>query len=364
MSPAYKPAPVAPLIKGLVANTDPWSQPKGSFPRGSNMLLTKRGAVVTCDGSAILHAYNGQVQETLGKILQTLLFAPTGVASYYMMLAYAPGMTLGAPQNLVTSDGGTGGSLPNSVTLYYKVTALDGIGGETTASNEASFVQGATAHKVILTWNVVPNAYQYNIYRGTAPGGEELLIGSTVPVGQASYGNTTVTFTDDGTSTNNPLFILNVQGQGCAVDALGETITWTLAGTNDFSVGSRVVIGGVANNAFDGNYTITSITSTTQFLTANSEGVAANTTSQAGTVSPAGPPSEDTTQQIALYKMPLIAGATAQLPVSYTNANIVALFPANLIAPGVTNTQSGGGSAGGPGGYGKGTAGGKGGSTF
>src|SRR6266481_4368157 len=149
MSASYKPVPTKPFLKGMNSATDPYTQPPGTFPRGSNFLLNKRGALDTCDGTQLVHAFNGLV---LGpghlKVMCDFLFSPTGVPRYYLALMKTFDITLGAPQNLTAADGGAGGSLAINTTFFYKVTALDGAGGETIASNEASFAIPAASHKV------------------------------------------------------------------------------------------------------------------------------------------------------------------------------------------------------------------------
>src|SRR5216683_3736278 len=144
-----------PCIKGVVASNQPLAEPKGSVTRGSNLLMTARGALDVCDGSQILHDFQGAVQAGRGKVMANFLFQPTGVPSYYLSLQKALDAPLNPPQNLALSTG-SGGSL-SAATYFYKVTALDGAGGETTASAEASIATGASG-KNTLTWNIVPNA--------------------------------------------------------------------------------------------------------------------------------------------------------------------------------------------------------------
>src|SRR5215470_9617844 len=96
----YKGIPIAPMVKGLAAETDPYTQPKGTFPRGTNFLLNKRGALDTCDGTQLIHAFNGAVQVGRGKVMASFLFQPTGVNNYYLALMKALDIPLGPPQNL------------------------------------------------------------------------------------------------------------------------------------------------------------------------------------------------------------------------------------------------------------------------
>src|SRR6516162_4179757 len=123
---ALESIPTFPCIKGVVASNQPLAEVKGSVTRGSNLLMTARGGLDVCDGSQVLHDYNGLIQGNFGKVMAKFLFQPTGVPNYYLALIKYP-FTLGAPQNL-SASASTGGILAPG-TFYYKVTALDGLGG-------------------------------------------------------------------------------------------------------------------------------------------------------------------------------------------------------------------------------------------
>jgi len=357
----YKAIPVAPMLKGLAAETDYATQPKGTFPRGTSLLLNKRGALDTCDGSQLVHAFNGQIQSGRGKVMATFLFNPTGVASYYLAIMKALDVHLGAPQNL-TAAAGSGGSLAAG-TYFYRVTALDGAGGETLTSNEVSATVGASG-KVTLTWNFVPNAQSYNVYRGIAPNGETLLVGNNFQVQQVPVGTLTVSLVDDGSSSNTLPngFVTKISPAGVspAIVSFGTNVP------NNLAVGqSFTLVGSLApaspNTAFNALYTVTGVSSSTSFIASSTDpnviGIAifnTNFTGSAGTLTfgTPFPTGSDTTQQCALYKMPLILGSPASLPVAYDNSNIVALYPADLREV----DGGGGGGSGGGGGTGGGGA--------
>jgi uncharacterized membrane protein YgcG len=368
MAPSYKPVPTKPFIKGMNAATDPYTQPPGTFPRGSNFLLNKRGGLDVCDGSQLVHAFNGAVQASRGKAMCDFLFTPTGVPSYYLSLMKALDIALGPPQNLtvVTAAGGT---LP-AATYFYKVTAIDGVGGETTVSSEASVATGANG-KNTLTWNIVPNAFQYNVYRSTVTNTETLLSGTNVPVAQAAPGNLTVSYVDDGTATTAPVNLVaapnGITKLPNNVAIASSLIQFTTQTAFNLAPGEQTQAAGVTNATFNGFYTVVSIISPTVFIGGtNNAGVnalAVGTQSGGGTVSAGVPPAGDNTQQIALFQMPVIVGSPAILPASYNNANIVALFPANLVVGGGASgasgsTGGGGGGSGGGGGTGGGGGGG------
>jgi hypothetical protein len=97
-----------------------------------------------------------------------------------------------APTGLAAVAAATGGSMAAG-TYYYVVTATNFV-GETIASNEVnSGALSGTTSSVTLTWNGVPNAGGYKIYRGTAAGLEMFLA--------SVQGQTSVTYTDTGTTT-------------------------------------------------------------------------------------------------------------------------------------------------------------------
>jgi hypothetical protein len=359
----YKAIPVAPMLKGLAAETDIYTQPKGTFPRGANLLLNKRGALDTCDGSQLVHAFNGAIQSGRGKVMEPFLFQPTGASSYYLALMKALDIPLGAPQNL-TASAGSGGTLAAG-TYFYVVTALDGANGETNISNEVSATVGASG-KVTLTWNFVPNAQGYNVYRGTASGGETILSGAGLPVPQVPFGNLTVSYVDSGAASSATTPIVPAASNGVEKTSLvvGGLIVvnfFTLSPHN-LTAGNTISAAGVTNANFNAPYTVLAVTSNITFrATTNAPSVVAlpiGTISGGGVVISSGPPPiVDTTQQCALFQMPLIVGSPAPLPVAYNNSNIVALYPADL-RPIIPDGGGGGGSGGGGGTGGGGATGG------
>lgn len=239
-----RPSAIGPFLKGTVASTDPYTVPKGSVPRSSNMLLTTRGSLTECDGTQIINAFNGTVQTGRGRFLSIFMFAPTGVQPYYLVLAQALDQPLGKPLNLAAADGGAISSGLAAGTYFYVVTALDGAGGATPVTNEVSLTVSVN-HKINLTWNVVPNAWGYNIYRSNSTGTETFL----AQILQPSPITATVSYSDTGQIT-----------PGVSV-----------------------------------------------------------------------PQAMDNTQQTVLFKMP----PGSSLPITYTNNNIVALFPATVVGFGL-----------------------------
>lgn len=105
--------------------------------------------------------------------------------------AAAPGVTytgqLNAPTGLAGTPVGTGGTFA-AATYFWKVTAIDA-SGETVGSNEITNAVGLNGSEN-LTWNGVPGAAGYRIYRGTATNAE--LFVAQVPRTQLAYTDTGV----------------------------------------------------------------------------------------------------------------------------------------------------------------------------
>lgn len=75
------------FIRGLNASTPPVDQPKGTFPRSSNLLLTKRGGLRICDGSRLISIFSdGLIPGHYGPWLEIALYAPSTVTSYMLGL--------------------------------------------------------------------------------------------------------------------------------------------------------------------------------------------------------------------------------------------------------------------------------------
>jgi hypothetical protein len=167
MSP--KPITHSRWLRGLQSGFDRYSQPKGSVARVSNLVMTRRGAWKTCDGTQIITEFNNTLQSfsaNFGPITEVFLFQPIGGTIAYYGIVKSIQNPIGAPTGLAAAAGAAG-----ALTGVYKyvITALDGAGGETTQSNEATVT--LTAQKGSLTWTPVANAEGgYNIYRTVAGG--------------------------------------------------------------------------------------------------------------------------------------------------------------------------------------------------
>ena len=326
------------------------TQPKGSIPRASNLLLTKRGSLRVCDGTALVNAFNGVPTSGRGKAMCEFLFAPTGVARYFLRIMKALDAPLSVPQHLSASAAGADGTLPTN-TYYYKVTAIDNAGGETTASNEVS-VGVTLGQHVALSWNIVPNAVAYNIYRGTASGAE-YAIATLIP--QPSPGTLSVTYTDTGAASVVNLLVVSVAyASGSAAFTLPSTVHPIKPPTDSLFPGQILAYSGGTPGTLDGNYVVTTITSAFTFTATPSGFTPTGTSATGGSITSSGiaPPSSNTTQQTGLYAMPPASGGIA-----YTDANLVALFPADAGSAAPSLDGGSGGGSGGGGGTGPGVTG-------
>lgn len=109
----------------------------------------------------------------------------------YLIQSILPDLTVTAstaPTGLATGTAGTGGTFAAG-TYFWKVTAVSASGAESTGSNEVSATLTANQTQP-LTWTTVSGAQSYNVYRGTAAGAENVLVGNSV----------TAAFTDTGTA--------------------------------------------------------------------------------------------------------------------------------------------------------------------
>ncbi len=82
-------------------------------------------------------------------------------------------------------------SLTASTSYSYTVTAVDGVGGESSVdgyNNEQGITTGATGRAVTLSWDKIAGARGYNVYRTAGSSGTETFLGRT----------TSTNYTDDG----------------------------------------------------------------------------------------------------------------------------------------------------------------------
>lgn len=322
-----KPIPSGPYLKGVQPASSILAQPKGSVARVSNLCYRQRGAMNTVDGSQIINWYSGALQSSRGRFLAASLFQPINIARYFMTINDAPDTGIISPRNVVATLA-SGGSLVSGQPYYYEVTALDGAGGETTASLEVTATPSGGNLSVALSWDSVAGAVAYNVYRGTSPGAETLLIGSGLPV-------TTNSFTDNGTagmsgSTTYPILaspvgaVLTVIRISALVYQSNYAFTTTVP--NAVQVGQNFTVAGCTpSGPFNGTFLCSSKSANTVYAQIfGSFHGQVSTVGGGGTIAgPSGPPLSNTTRQSALFKMP----NAGNYPISYSDGNIVAKFP-------------------------------------
>jgi large repetitive protein len=130
-----KPIPYGPW-KGIDASTGTLTQPKGTIPRGSNLILAKRGSLRTVDGSTVIDAYNGILGPDTGPVAggtavtisgtnfitgATVSFGGTAATSVVVVSSteitcVTPAHAAGSVTVSVTTTGGTA-SVPNGFTF-------------------------------------------------------------------------------------------------------------------------------------------------------------------------------------------------------------------------------------------------------
>lgn len=136
---------------------------------------------------------------------------------------------LATPVNAAFSTATTGGTLA-AATYAYRVSALDGRGGETLASTETTQVTTGSTSTVTVNWGAVTGATGYRVY-GRTSGGQQLL---------ATVGAVT-TYTDTGAVTpSGALPTANTTGLGA-----GTSTDVAIASGSSVTVGLFVASGGV-----------------------------------------------------------------------------------------------------------------------
>ncbi|MHB8362920.1 MAG: Kelch repeat-containing protein, partial [Patescibacteria group bacterium] len=145
----------------------------------------------------------------------------------------------------VGTSGTVGSNLAVSTTYYYEVTATTP-NGETTKSLEVSAAEGATAYPITISWSTDSGATGYNIYKGTASGGEQFLASVS--------GGSTTSYVDSGNQatvtwgTTTPLLTgkyiaTSVEYNGYVYEIGGCTTTCAVSTVDYASINSDGTIG-------------------------------------------------------------------------------------------------------------------------
>ncbi len=163
--------------------------------------------------------------------------AVSGAASYDVYRGTATG-ALSTKTTVTTGIAGTSyddATAANGTTYYYEVTAVNA-GGESGGSNEATatpqanlppavptgFTATAGDDMVALSWNAVPGATGYNVYRGTATGTLSSKATVTTGITAVNYNDTNVV---DGTPYYYQVTAVNANGESSGSSEQNATPT-------------------------------------------------------------------------------------------------------------------------------------------
>jgi hypothetical protein len=150
------------FAKGLNAVTGVLSQEQGSLTRMSNLLLTQRGSLQTCDGSEDIGTPDPNFPIILA--LGAYFNYSVGQFPYYCVLAQAATTTLG---NTPLGPGIFGtGSTDNPAGIYlFGVVALDAAGNHTNIlASLVTFTAALPFDSITMTWSALPGAVSYSVY--------------------------------------------------------------------------------------------------------------------------------------------------------------------------------------------------------
>lgn len=130
---------------------------------------------------------------------------------------------LGMPVNGTFSTACTGGTLTDSTTYYYRVTAINLV-GETLASTETSKAtgacSGANTSTVTVTWAAITGATGYNVYGRTTGAETEITLGTGV---------TSLSYADTGSALSGALPTVNSTAYVIAAATKALTLSGNVA---------------------------------------------------------------------------------------------------------------------------------------
>ncbi len=199
----------AALLSVLFLSLWPGAALKGQAP--SKEYIRLGGRLVAIENSGVPPAPTG-LTATAGNTQVGLSWtASSGAASYNVYRGPGAGGESTTPiATGITSTSYTNSGLTNGTPYYYKVAAVNA-GGTSGYSNEATATPqlsapppptGLTATagnaQVGLSWSASSGATSYNVYRGTAAGGE-----STTPI---ATGITSTSYTNSGLANGTPYY--------------------------------------------------------------------------------------------------------------------------------------------------------------
>jgi hypothetical protein len=201
--------------------------------------------------SNALAAFQVQDSDGIDLISTNTVDKRIAIGAGFARLAVPTGLSVGAATS--------GGSLTASATYRYKITAVDSVAGETTASTEASGVVGASGTQTLpVTWTASSGASGYKVYRTAANGASNSEVYLTTVVAN-SFTDTGAIILGSGAppSTDTSQFISDNFGNLLAL-SIGGTGTATgqlyVGGALPKVVGSALTNGTLADVATSGRY--------------------------------------------------------------------------------------------------------------
>lgn len=108
---------------------------------------------------------------------------------YEVQTAGVLSAALAAPTGPAGAGATTGGTLAAN-TYRYVVTTLDPLGGESTPTAEVAVVTTGATGRVTLSWNALPSAASFRVYRKTGATGPPYDLLASIPAGTYSYADT------------------------------------------------------------------------------------------------------------------------------------------------------------------------------
>jgi hypothetical protein len=316
------------------------------------MVLTSRGALRSCDQNLGICTRGGTGPITdANPFLAIQTYQPSPVLRQILALQNAPVGSLTPPTGL-TATLASGGTLPVGDTFYYVVTSIDGAGGESIASSEASQTTTSGNQTINLAWTAIPGAVSYNVYRATSSGNEVLLAGSGLPATVTGYSdNGSATVVSSGYTITRASAVgsryPNPSGGGYSYNT---AFFFYLASAPPIGPTGPFTVTGSSNALFNANYP-SGVATAGATITYSLPGSYINETGTGGTLTLASgggggsirPPTSGTSSLLDLLD---VSGASYSFPDS-----VIASFPTGSIIPmPVFPVGSAGGSSQAPGG--------------
>jgi hypothetical protein len=154
---------------------------------------------------------------------------PCGAGRYVELGVFSTqtGYLLPAPSGLAGTASGTGGTF-TAATYYWVVCAINWQ-GSTVASSEVSKTIAAGG-SCALTWSAVTGASGYQLFRGTAPGAENVLVATTTATSCIDTGAAGIALSPPSTNTASTFVGSTAFSTGPLVVASGPVLatpSWT-----------------------------------------------------------------------------------------------------------------------------------------